>query len=435
MLALCAAFAMAVAFVAVPVERCPAQTVEAAESESPEAEALEAAEESAPTQPSEDVEPAGDGSPEGAADDGAASGEEVDGVQESTEEKGTEEGVPPALSFGSLGDAIQGALERVWVPRSRLTSGPHVRSAFEETVAEASKATVGVYGSGRRVALGGVVGPDGWVLTKASRLSGPLTCKLRDGRELDARVVGVDREWDLAVIKIDAKGLDTLDLSSPVSSRSDSELLPGDWVATVGSGRAPVAVGVVSVAPRPIRHQRGVLGVRMDLGDGQSGARIVEVYKGTGADEAGVESGDLIVAIEGVEIASNEQLSSEVQRFNPGDQIAVALVREGRRLVVYATLSERFTPGPNNRSQLQNEMGGKLSRRRHGFPTAMQHDTVLRPIDCGGPLVDLDGRVVGFNLARSGRTESYAAPVDVVRDRLFDLMSGRLAPTPRDQPN
>ena len=35
-------------------------------------------------------------------------------------------------------------------------------------------------------------------------------------------------------------------------------------------------------------------------------------------------------------------------------------------------------------------------------------------IDCGGPLVDLDGAAVGLNIARAGRTESYALPADVV---------------------
>ena len=43
--------------------------------------------------------------------------------------------------------------------------------------------------------LGTIVGPDGWVLTKASELKGRITCRLRDGRELDARNVGVHRHW------------------------------------------------------------------------------------------------------------------------------------------------------------------------------------------------------------------------------------------------
>ena len=69
-----------------------------------------------------------------------------------------------------------------------------------------------------------------------------------------------------------------------------------------------------------------------------------------------------------------------------------------------------------------------MSERRFGFPTAFQHDTVLRPADCGGPLVNLDGQVVGFNIARAGRTESYAIPSHALVPLLYELMSGNSAP-------
>jgi serine protease Do len=42
--------------------------------------------------------------------------------------------------------------------------------------------------------------------------------------------------------------------------------------------------------------------------------------------------------------------------------------------------------------------------------------------------VDLDGKVVGINIARAGRTETYAVPAEAVRQLLPELMSGKLAP-------
>jgi serine protease Do len=80
------------------------------------------------------------------------------------------------------------------------------------------------------------------------------------------------------------------------------------------------------------------------------------------------------------------------------------------------------------RGNMQDSMGSILSNRRGGFPVILQHDTVLRHTDCGGPLVDLDGKVVGINISRTGRVESYAIPAEVVQKRLDDLMSGKLAP-------
>ena len=61
-------------------------------------------------------------------------------------------------------------------------------------------------------------------------------------------------------------------------------------------------------------------------------------------------------------------------------------------------------------------------------PVVLQHDTVLRPNQCGGPVVNLDGQAVGVNIARAGRVASYALPASVVLPLLEELKSGRLAP-------
>jgi serine protease Do len=77
----------------------------------------------------------------------------------------------------------------------------------------------------------------------------------------------------------------------------------------------------------------------------------------------------------------------------------------------------------------QDRMGSTLSNRRGGFPFILQHDSILKHTDCGGPLVDLDGQVVGINIARAGRVETYAIPADEVRLLLPNLMAGKPAPT------
>ena len=67
-------------------------------------------------------------------------------------------------------------------------------------------------------------------------------------------------------------------------------------------------------------------------------------------------------------------------------------------------------------------MGGDLSLRRDDFAAAIQHDTVLMPHECGGPVVTLDGKIVGINIARAGRTESYYLPADVVRESVDKML-------------
>lgn len=318
-------------------------------------------------------------------------------------------------------NAFRNAVQRVMIPNSTLTDGPQVRAAFRDAVAEAAEATVEVRDDGKRVAFGGIVGRDGWVVTKADVLKGPVTCRLKDGRELDARLVGVDRKLDLAMLKVDAKELPVLNLK-----RSDDAEV-GEWVATVSTARDPIAVGVVSVDTRSIRPQRGWLGIQMDVTTNDP--RVTMVFEESAAQSAGMQVNDLIVEINGEPTPTREKLFRTIGKYSPGDLVKLKVKREGETLPLQAVLTPPVKGmGINERSRFQNSLGSTLSNRRFGFNSAFQHDTVLKPIDCGGPLVDLEGRVVGFNIARSGRTESYAIPANVAVGQFFDLMSGNLTP-------
>lgn len=308
-------------------------------------------------------------------------------------------------------------MERLFVPRWRMTDGPQVRAAFRDVVKGASAATVSIQCDGKHLAFGGIISPEGWIVTKATPLCGNLNVVLTDGRKFAATTVAESGEHDLALLKVDAEKLPSLDLKAVTVAPA-----VGSWVASVGRSKDPVAVGVVSVPPRVIPAQAGILGVQLD----EEQALIVQVFPDSAAEEAGVEPDDLILSVNGQKTPSREKLRSIVGSFNPGDEVELLVERDGKEVTLHATLSGDFPGLPMGRSEFQNNLGGKLSVRRFGFPTAFQHDTVLRPADCGGPVVDLDGRVVGFNIARAGRTESYALPVDVVQDVLTKLMKDHL---------
>jgi serine protease Do len=328
---------------------------------------------------------------------------------------------PPDSAAERARDAFRDAIERLWVPQSRLATGPHVLAAFRDVVASVNQSTVVVRCNGKDEALGGIVGSDGWVLTKATELSDPITCRLPDGRELEAELVGVDREFDLAMLKVPAKKLPALDLSQ------NAKVEVGAWLATAGVEKDPTAVGIVSVTPRRIAHQPGILGVRLE--EVEKGPLVAQVFDESGAARAGVLVNDIVLSVSGQQTPNREKLIEQIRRYSPGDEVELKILRGEEEITLRATLVADLKDfGPLNRSEFQNAMGGELSGRRFGFPNALQHDTVLQPEDCGGPVVDLDGRVVGFNIARSGRTESYAIPTSAIAERIFDLMSGKLAP-------
>eukprot|EP00913_Durusdinium_trenchii_P028319 g26547.t1 len=302
----------------------------------------------------------------------------------------------------------------------RYKNGRGVRTAFTKIVAETNLSTIAVYANGKRVAFGTVVGADGEVLTKASELKGNISCKLRDGRTVDAKLVGVSKNDDLALLHLQATGL------SPIHLEKRADPKVGRWLATPGLNAVPVAVGVLSVPRRRIPGPRPLLGVQIDR-NSANGAIITAVTPDSGAAKAGLKAGDVITWIAGVIVKNHASLSSAIRKHQPGDTLQLRIRRKQAEIKVRATLGA-FLSNPNSRGAIQNRMGGSLSNRRTGFPIALQHDTYLRPEECGGPIVDLKGNVVGINIARAGRTESYAIPIDRVIALLPELKSGKLAP-------
>jgi S1-C subfamily serine protease len=68
------------------------------------------------------------------------------------------------------------------------------------------------------------------------------------------------------------------------------------------------------------------------------------------------------------------------------------------------------------------EVNGPISARATGFNRVFMHDSVIIPNQCGGPLVNLDGRAVGINIARAGRVSTYALPADTVQSVVKGLL-------------
>ncbi|MEL6107562.1 MAG: S1C family serine protease [Planctomycetota bacterium] len=70
----------------------------------------------------------------------------------------------------------------------------------------------------------------------------------------------------------------------------------------------------------------------------------------------------------------------------------------------------------------QEVVWGPLSDVRTGFETVLQHDTVLKPEHCGGPLIDLEGRAIGLNISRAVRVETLALPAQEVQRLVQSLL-------------
>jgi len=135
----------------------------------------------------------------------------------------------------------------------------------------------------RSLGSGVIVDPKGYILTnnhvveKADRIRVQLQDE-PEGVLHEAKVVGVDSETDLAVIKIDAKR------ELPVAKLGDSDAMQvGDWVLAIGSPfglNSTVTAGIVSAKGRnivPGRQFQSMIQTDAAINPGNSGGPLVNM--------------------------------------------------------------------------------------------------------------------------------------------------------------
>ncbi len=111
---------------------------------------------------------------------------------------------------------------------------------------------------------GFIVSPDGYILTNAHVVDGAnvVTVKLTDKREYRAKVVGADKQSDVAVLKIDAKNLPTVKIGDPNGSKV------GQWVVAIGSPYGfdnTVTSGIISAKSRALPNENYTPFIQTDV--------------------------------------------------------------------------------------------------------------------------------------------------------------------------
>jgi len=116
----------------------------------------------------------------------------------------------------------------------------------------------------RGLGSGFIVESDGLILTNAHVVQNARTVivKLSDQREFPAKVVGLDRATDVAVLRIAAKGLPTVTIGDA------SRIRVGEWVLAIGSPYGfenTVTAGIVSATARGLPNQSYVPFIQTDV--------------------------------------------------------------------------------------------------------------------------------------------------------------------------
>lgn len=127
------------------------------------------------------------------------------------------------------------------LPLSDGSRGGRIIAAWQSVAQQARNCVVEVLDRDmQRAALGTVLAEDGWLITKASSTEEYPHCRLPDGKIVAARRVGMDANFDIALLKANAEH------HTPVRWATDDSFEPNRLVMAPGIDALPLAAGVVS---------------------------------------------------------------------------------------------------------------------------------------------------------------------------------------------
>ena len=64
------------------------------------------------------------------------------------------------------------------------------------------------------------------------------------------------------------------------------------------------------------------------------GVYITEVLKGSAADQAGVKTGDVLIAVDSVKVRNASSVQEAVNNYRPGDKAELTVIRDGKEKVL-----------------------------------------------------------------------------------------------------
>jgi serine protease Do len=267
---------------------------------------------------------------------------------------------------------------------------------------------------------GFVVSPDGFILTNAHVVDSAdeITVKFNDKREYKAKVIGADRRTDVALIKIEASGLQAVKFGDP------TKLRVGEWVVAIGSPfgfENSVTAGIVSAKGRSLPQENFVPFIQTDvaINPGNSGGPLFNLS----GEVVGINS--QIYSRTGGFMGLSFAIPIDVAMDISGQLRSAGRVQRGRIGVVIQEVSKELADSfglakPNGALVNGVEKGGPAEKA--GVETG---DIILRfdgkPVNASSDLPRIvggtkPGAKVGMQVWRKGQTREVTVTVGEIPD-------------------
>ena len=215
--------------------------------------------------------------------------------------------------------------------------------------------------SGKASGTGIIMSADGYVITNHHVIENAQAVSVltSDSREYSASIIGSDETSDLAVLKVEADGLQAAEFG-------DSSVLQVGGINTMKMSNfyssSTTVEGIGFAIPidtaKPIIDElieKGYVSGRPAIGiDGETlpatyriyyrlpqGIYVTRVYQNSDAAAKGVSEGDIITAINGVSVTTMEQLNRVKNQYTAGDTITLTIYRGGVSSDVEIILMDR----------------------------------------------------------------------------------------------
>lgn len=277
-----------------------------------------------------------------------------------------------------------------------------LKLSAQHLVAQVAPGVVELFSGETRVAHGIVVSSKGTVLTKASELIEPITCRLSNGVTLPAAILKVSPEHDLALLSVEAADLKSIRIS--MFDRSSPSCLA---VAVMSKER--LEPGVIAHSTQAIASHDGIIlplpGNAVE--DGPEGLKVTD-DQWLQTLNVPLKKGDEILSFCRSFVGTKNEWekldkSTYLQvKGTAGDPVQLRVRRNGEVFTFRMPLFPPVLRLPNT------------SARSSGFPAAFDMALKLSPDDCGAPVVGIDGSCIGLVAARRTRGRVYIIPSTVM---------------------